>query len=274
MLLKPLHVLDTTYMHGNSIWGGGLLPTFAWTFTGRYGTALTLLRLLDNRHITYLTLHVVISMLYLREVHVCAYIILFCMTGSIQASFIIAGNSYSHLEISTRPTNDDPVAGGDTIGSNCAIMTTAVQCSVTINTSSPLIDGDLGPKGANYTSTMVHTWHRSVKNVTINYVLSVETQIYQVNLYFYRITSMNIGLPSITLSGDHTPLEHYIKGNGDLTQEDSMRRNVLLRLRSTTVPSSRFHSLQFNFESTDIDWLVLSETELCRNSPAGLSIMK
>ena len=207
----------------------------------------------------------------------CAYIILFCMTGSIQASFImIAGNSYSHLEISTRPTNDDPITRGDTIGSNCTEledpMPTAVRCSAIV--LPPLIDGNLGPKGINYTNTMVHTWHRSVKNVTINYVLSVETQIYQVNLYFYSITSMNIGLPSITLSGHHTPLEHYITGNGDLTQEDSMLRNVSLRLRSTTVPSSRFHSLQFNFESTDVDWLVLSETELCRNLPAGLSIMK
>ena len=156
-------------------------------------------------------------------------------------------------------------------------MTTAVRCSASASGSPPLIDGDLGPEGVNYTNTMVHTWHRSVKNVTINYVLSVQNDINLVNLYFYRITSMNIGLPSITLyrttatGSTPQPLEYYITGNDDITREDRVQRNVSLR---PTLPLSTSFSLQFDFENTDVDWLVLSETEMCRNLPSGLSITK
>ena len=40
-----------------------------------------------------------------------------------------------------------------------------------------------------------------------------------------------------------------------------MRRQILLSLRS--ISFSRSYTLQFEFENTDVDWLVLSETRLC-----------
>ena len=94
----------------------------------------------------------------------------------------------------------------------------------------------------------------------------------RVNLYFYNIPSRRIGLPTITLyAGENPavpmPLEYYIVGNDALTEDDMMRRNVLLSLVSP--PTTRFFNLQFDFENTDIDWLVLSETYLCQTPVIG-----
>ena len=80
---------------------------------------------------------------------------------------------------------------------------------------------------------------------------------------------MGIGLPTVTLyrgSGSMLPVEYFLTGNGDITQQDSMRRNVVLSL--SLVDSARFYRIQFDFENTDVEWLVLSETALC-DSPTG-----
>ena len=75
-----------------------------------------------------------------------------------------------------------------------------VQCSaLSTPPLPPLIDGDLGPEGTIYTNTMVHAWHRSTGTVTIEYTLDISTEIRHMNLYFYSITSMGIGLPSVTV---------------------------------------------------------------------------
>ena len=124
-----------------------------------------------------------------------------------------------------------------------------------------LVDGDLGPEGTNYTNTMVHAWHRSTGTVTIEYTLDFSTEIRHMNLYFYSITSMGIGLPSVTVYRGSIVVEYHIFGNDDISQEDNMRRQILLSLRSTS--SSRLYTLQFDFENTDVDWLVLTETRLC-----------
>ena len=58
-----------------------------------------------------------------------------------------------------------------------------------------------------------------------------------------------------------TEVVQHIFGNDDIAQEDNMRHQILLSLRSTS--SSRSYTLQFDFENTDVDWLVLSETRLC-----------
>ena len=137
----------------------------------------------------------------------------------------------------------------------------------------PLIDGDLGPEGANYTNTMVHAWHRSAGTVTIAYYFDsgINPEIRHINLYFYSITSMGIGLPSVTVYRGSMVVEYHIFGNDYITQEDSMRHQILLSLRSTG--SSRTYTLQFDFENTDVDWLVLSETRLCRVLNQGIIIM-
>ena len=104
------------------------------------------------------------------------------------------------------------------------------------------------------------------------YTLDISTEIRHMNLYFYSITSMGIGLPSVTVYRGSTAqvVEYHVFGNDDITQEDNMRRQILLSLRSTS--SSRSYTLQFDFENTDVDWLVLSETRLCTVPLQGMYV--
>ena len=191
--------------------------------------------------------------------------------------FIYIGSDFSFIDISPRPSANDPLTGGDTLGARCGELSNQpnmVQCLTYSFLLPPLVDGDLGPEGANYTNTMVHAWHHSAGTVTIEYTFdsSSSTEIRHINLYFYSITSMGIGLPSVTVYRGSTAqvVEYHIFGNDDITQEDNMRRQILLSLRSTS--SSRFYTLQFDFENTDVDWLVLSETRLCRVPLQGMYI--
>ena len=136
--------------------------------------------------------------------------------------------------------------------------------------SSPLLDEDLGPEGTNYTSSMVHTWHHSNQTVNITYTLKANTIIRHVNLYFYSVPTMGIGLPTVTVlrssRNSFMPVEYYITGNGNINHKDSMRRNVLLSL--TPAQTVRFYRIQFDFTNTDVEWLVLSETQLCTSPTA------
>ena len=186
-------------------------------------------------------------------------------------NLLYAGSNFSFIDISPRPSANDPLTGGDTTGVRCANnQPNMVQCvAPSTPPLPPLIDGDLGPEGTNYTNTMVHAWHRSTGTVTIAYTFDsrINPEIQQINLYFYSITSMGIGLPSVTVYRGSTVVEYHIFGNDDITQEDNMRRQILLSLRSTS--SSRSYTLQFDFENTDVDWLVLSETRLCRVPSQG-----
>ena len=165
-----------------------------------------------------------------------------------QAHYCI-GSDFSSIGISPRPSANDPLTGGDTLGARCSELSNQpnmVQCRAPSTPPlPPLIDGDLGPEGASYTNTMVHAWHRSTGTVTIEYIIDSGSgvEIRHINLYFYSITSMGIGLPSVTVYRGSTVqvVEYHIFGNDDITQEDNMRRQILLSLRSTG--SSRLSSL-------------------------------
>ena len=181
---------------------------------------------------------------------------------------LLSGSDYNFIDVSPRPSANDPITGGDTIGVRCNErfkQPNMVQCiAPSTPPLPPLVDGDIGSEGTNYTNTMVHAWHCSTGTVTIAYTFdsSSSTEVRHMNLYFYSITSMGIGLPSVTVYRGSTVVEYHIFGNDDITQEDNMRRQILLSLRSTS--SSRSYTLQFDFENTDVDWLVLSQTRLCQ----------
>ena len=181
--------------------------------------------------------------------------------------YAYAGSDLTFYDTSPRPSANDPLTGGDTIGARCGELSNQpnmVQCLTNSLLLPPLVDGDLGPEGANYTNTMVHAWHRSTGTLTIKYTFDsgiINPEIRHINLYFYSITSMGIGLPSVTVYIGSTVVEYHIFGNDNVTEEDNMRRQILLSLKSTS--SSRSYTLQFDFENTDVDWLVLSETRLC-----------
>ena len=141
-----------------------------------------------------------------------------------------------------------------------------IRCSVNETSTPLLIDDNLGSIGMNYNSSTVHAWNYSVGTVNITTTLTVSggnsiPMLRHINLVFYSITSMGIGLPSVTVYRGSTVMEHYITGNGAITKEDSMRRNVSLSLTSP-LDFTEPYTLHFNFENTDVEWLVLSEIEL------------
>ena len=97
----------------------------------------------------------------------------------------------------------------------------------------------------------------------------------QVNLFFYNIPSSGIGLPPAELFWGNVnpfnpdiPLSHVIVGNQDLSQDDRTFQNVSLVI--TTDPQIlphgyRFFCIRFTFpaETSLIDWILLSEVQLC-----------
>ena len=125
------------------------------------------------------------------------------------------GSDISFVDISPRPSTNDPLTGRDTLGVRCAELfnqPNMVQCIFRLPFP-PLMDGDLGPEGTNYTNTMVHAWHRSTGTVTIAYTFDgrifPSPEIRHINLYFYSITSMGIGLPSVTVYRGSTVVEYH-----------------------------------------------------------------
>ena len=129
-------------------------------------------------------------------------------------------------------------------------------CSGTkCNDTAILGDGDYGTPALNVTA--VHAWNKTVR---IIFHLSTVVRVRGINLYFYNIPSRNIGLPYETVLSSSS--SSFIEGNQELSQNDNQLRNVTLIPRAT-IESKRF-SIRFNFSNIDkIDWLLLTEVELC-----------
>ena len=132
-----------------------------------------------------------------------------------------------------------------------------------------LIDSDTG--SAELNTSKVFAWDREV---SIAFVTSVATKVRQVNLFFYNIPSSGIGLPPAELFWSDTnlfspenPLSHVIVGNQDLSQDDRTLRNVSLVVTTDqdSIPDYGFFGIQFTFpsETSLIDWIFLSEVQLC-----------
>ena len=67
-----------------------------------------------------------------------------------------AGSDFTFIDISPRPSANDPLTGGDTLGARCGELLNQpnmVQCIVRPPLP-PLVDGDLGPEGPNYILTL------------------------------------------------------------------------------------------------------------------------
>ena len=101
----------------------------------------------------------------------------------------------------------------------------------------------------------------------------------QVNLFFYNIPSSGIGLPPAELFwsdanavSPEIPLSHVIVGNQDLGQDDTTLRNVSLVVTTYQDADYRFFRIHFTFpaEASLIDWVLLSEVQLC--GEAGLCV--
>ena len=99
-----------------------------------------------------------------------------------------------------------------------------------------------------------------------------------VNLFFYNIPSMDIGLPhKIELNWGNTNqvftpnrLGLAVLGNSDLSQEDNTTRNVTIAaIADTNDDETGYTAFSITFRFSDanpIRWLILSEVEICTDS--------
>jgi len=140
-----------------------------------------------------------------------------------------------------------------------------------------LLDNETG--SAELDTSEVFAWDREV---SIVFTTSVATIVRQVNLFFYNIPSSGIGLPpaelfwsdSNVLNPDN-PLSHVIVGNQDLSQDDRTLQNVsLVVTRDHISIEYRFFRIHFTFpaETSLIDWILLSEVQLCGDTGMCVSV--
>ena len=118
-------------------------------------------------------------------------------------------------------------------------------------------------------------WNR---DVTITAGLSPAVRVTAVNLFFYNIPSMGIGLPhEIELNWGNTNLVftpnrlgHAVLGNSDLSQEDNTTRNVTIAaIADTNDDETGYTALSITIcfsDANPIRWLILSEVQICTNS--------
>jgi len=145
-----------------------------------------------------------------------------------------------------------------------------------------LADNDTGSVDLN--TSKVFAWNRN-REVNIAFTNSVATKVRYVNLFFYNIPSSGIGLPPAELfwsvsnpTNPDIPLSHVIVGNQDLSQDDRTLRNVSLVV-TTDNPQAvstdyRFFRVHFTFptETSLIDWILLSEVQLCGEAGTFVSV--
>ena len=106
-----------------------------------------------------------------------------------------------------------------------------------------------------------------------------------VNLFFYNIPSMGIGLPheielrwgDITLIDTPNPLGRAVLGNSDLSQEDNTTRNVTIAaIADDSGDETNYRAISITFRFSDaspIRWLILSEVEVCTSPGVYVHIL-
>ena len=166
----------------------------------------------------------------------------------------------------------------DSIASRCFVSALVVTCQGPADeVSAKLADGDLGPVDLDVSA--VHAWNESFSiDPQLCSTNTPSVTVTAVNLFFYNIPSMGVGLPpDIELFyGNNAQVDiritnFTILNNQDLNQEDNQRRNVTLVVTDSNVPIYGFFRVQFGFsESHPIDWMLLSEIQLCTGTPPGM----
>ena len=133
-----------------------------------------------------------------------------------------------------------------------------LRCS---NTTSKLVDGDIGPMNSisdNLGEFFAFSRHSvdGIGRITFNF--PIPTPVSRAVIYFFNSPNNSIGLPMISLYGvGSQPLSYVFDNNDDLRQNDSQLRNITLNIQqSTTVVQ-----LDFIFNTSIIDSLLVSEVK-------------
>jgi len=174
-------------------------------------------------------------------------------------------------------TTPIPIAynNSPTTGPLCIQVVGSLSCT----SGALLLDSD--PGNAELDTCKVFAWNRS--ETSIAFITSVATKVRQVNLFFYNIPSSGIGLPPAELFWSNVnplnpdiPLSHVIVGNQDLSQDDTTLRNVSLVVTTdqNSIADYRFFRIHFTFsaETSLIDWILLSEVQLCGETGMCVSV--
>ena len=145
----------------------------------------------------------------------------------------------------------------------------ATPTAACVARSTPIGDGNREPTSlADIGSTFA--WN---EDATI--IIGVSpVRVRAINLFFYNIPSMGIGLPrEIELNWGNAqtlanmPLGHAVLGNSDLSQEDNTTRNVTIAaIADSSDDETNYASIAITFrfsEADPIKWVILSEVEIC-----------
>ncbi len=171
----------------------------------------------------------------------------------------------SLYECSPLPTSS-PYSSTTTLGPSCFErpgVPGTYDCFIT-DPLPVLTDGNVGGISSPPNASTIHAWKRSQGDVSIIFRYSSAAQVRHIRLSFYHIPSMGIGLPDVALSFSGTSQEYHVTGNQELNQTDARRRMIVLSFTNTLVSVNNYYGIVFTFgTSSKVDWLLLSEVELC-----------
>ncbi len=185
---------------------------------------------------------------------------------------LIAGGIILY-EISPLPTSS-PFSSSTTLGPNCFErpgIPGTYDC-FNVDPLPVLVDGNLGGISSPPNASTIHAWKRPQGDVSIIFRYSSAAQVRHIRLYFYHIPFMGIGLPDVALSAASTSQEYHVTGNQELNQTDARRRMIVLSFTNTLVSVNNY-GIVFTFgTSSNVEWLLLSEVELCTEPIEGKCI--
>ena len=163
---------------------------------------------------------------------------------------------------SPQPTTD-PFSDTDTLGPGCYSTNPSagnrLECHSALRPI--LLDGVIGQEEGPPNVSTISAWNRSQSTVSITFITKDAVQVHHIRLYFYNIPSTNIGFPEVTLIARGSQTDYHVTGNQHLNSIENRRRNVILSY-TRMVMTNNFEII-FGFITTDVDWLLLSEVELC-----------
>ena len=174
------------------------------------------------------------------------------------------------VSVSTYTTAPIPIAynSSPTTGPDCF---PGSQDTLSCPGDVSLLDNDTG--STELDTSRVFAWNREV-SIVFTFPAISPTKVRQVNLFFYNIPSSGIGLPpaelfwsNINPTNPENLLSHDIVGNQDLSQDDRTLRNasLVVTTNQSSIADYRFFRMRFTFpaETSLIDWILLSEVQLC-----------
>ena len=152
-----------------------------------------------------------------------------------------------------------------------------------VNAGTAIIDDDNGPTSVDLSSAAdVQRFFTLFGEADIEFQFSTASELASLELYFLNYPSEGIGLPAIELFsfGDRNDQSgtniSYVLNNSDmLSSTDNVRRNVTLAILGNHNLGS-YSRLRVDFSYTgvsNIEWLFLSEINLCTGTPTATDIV-